>query len=47
MRIRRVPGITVRCNEMYAMVNGFSNVYSNVNQGYMAGQITAPMVVSR
>ena len=30
---------------MYAMVNTFENVYSNLNQFYMAGLMTAPMVV--
>lgn len=30
---------------MYAMVNTFANVYSNFNQFYMAGLMTAPMVV--
>ena len=30
---------------MYAMVNTFSNVYPNWNQFYMAGLMTAPMVV--
>jgi hypothetical protein len=30
---------------MYAMVNSFSNVYNNVNQFYMAGLMTAPMVL--
>src|SRR5260370_766346 len=30
---------------MYAMVNRFANVYSNLNQFYMAGLMTAPMVV--
>lgn len=30
---------------MYAMVNAFANVYSNVNQVYMAGLMTAPMIV--
>jgi len=30
---------------MYAMVNSFSNVYSNINQVYMAGLMTAPMVI--
>jgi uncharacterized protein (DUF305 family) len=30
---------------MYAMVDLFANVYSNVNQVYMAGLMTAPMVV--
>src|SRR5207247_5726594 len=30
---------------MYAMVNTFSNVYLNVNQFYMAGLMTAPMVI--
>ncbi len=30
---------------MYAMVNAFENVYVNVNQFYMAGLMTAPMVI--
>ena len=30
---------------MYAMVNAFANVYSNVNQFYMAGLMTAAMVI--
>src|SRR5687767_5183946 len=30
---------------MYAMVNAAGNVYSNVNQLYMAGLMTAPMVI--
>lgn len=30
---------------MYAMVDVFANVYSSVNQLYMAGLMTAPMVV--
>ena len=30
---------------MYAMVNAFANVYSNLNQFYMAGLMTAPMVL--
>jgi uncharacterized protein (DUF305 family) len=30
---------------MYAMVNSFANVYSNFNQLYMAGLMTASMVV--
>ena len=30
---------------MYAMVNTFANVYATVNQAYMAGLMTAPMVV--
>jgi uncharacterized protein (DUF305 family) len=30
---------------MYAMVDVFGNVYPNVNQVYMAGLMTAPMVV--
>jgi uncharacterized protein (DUF305 family) len=29
---------------MYAMVDRFGNVFSNVNQVYMAGLMTAPMV---
>jgi len=30
---------------MYAMVNTFSNVYPNLNQLYMAGLMTTPMVI--
>ncbi len=30
---------------MYAMVDRFENVFSNVNQAYMAGLMTAPMVI--
>ncbi len=30
---------------MYAMVNTFANVYGSFNQFYMAGLMTAPMVV--
>lgn len=30
---------------MYAMVNAFANVYMNINQAYMAGLMTAPMVL--
>ena len=30
---------------MYAMVNAFGNVYPNFNQLYMAGLMTAPMIV--
>lgn len=30
---------------MYAMVNSFDNVYTNFNQFYMAGLMTAPMVI--
>jgi uncharacterized protein (DUF305 family) len=30
---------------MYTMVDAFAHVYSNVNQFYMAGLMTAPMVV--
>lgn len=30
---------------MYAMVNSFSNVFPNLNQLYMAGLMTAPMIV--
>lgn len=30
---------------MYAMVNTFANVFSNFNQFYMAGLMTAPMVI--
>lgn len=30
---------------MYAMVNALENVYPNFNQTYMAGLMTAPMVI--
>ena len=30
---------------MYAMVNTFSNIFLNVNQFYMAGLMTAPMII--
>jgi uncharacterized protein (DUF305 family) len=30
---------------MYAMVDSFANVYSSFNQAYMAGLMTAPMVI--
>lgn len=30
---------------MYAMVNSFANVYPNLNQLYMAGIMTAPMII--
>jgi uncharacterized protein (DUF305 family) len=30
---------------MYAMVDRFDNVFPNVNQAYMAGLMTAPMVI--
>ena len=30
---------------MYMMVDSFANVYSNLNQFYMAGIMTAPMVI--
>lgn len=30
---------------MYSMVNSFANVYNNFNQFYMAGLMTAPMVL--
>lgn len=30
---------------MYSMVNGFSNVFPNHNQFYMAGLMTSPMVL--
>lgn len=30
---------------MYAMVDRFENVYGNLNQVYMAGLMTAPMVI--
>lgn len=29
---------------MYAMVDRFANVYTNLNQAYMAGLMTAPMI---
>src|SRR5438093_1335725 len=30
---------------MYLMVDSYSNVYSNLNQFYMAGIMTAPMII--
>ena len=33
------------CVLIYAMVNSFANVYSSLNQAYMAGLMAAPMVV--
>jgi hypothetical protein len=30
---------------MYAMVDRLANVYPNLNQAYMAGLMTAPMVI--
>lgn len=30
---------------MYAMVNTFNNIYPNLNQVYMAGIMTAPMLI--
>ena len=30
---------------MYAMVNAFDNVFSNFNQFYMTGLMTAPMII--
>jgi uncharacterized protein (DUF305 family) len=30
---------------MYAMVNAWGNVYNNVNQAYMAGLMTSPMLI--
>ena len=30
---------------MYAMVDSLANVYSNINQAYMAGLMAAPMVI--
>jgi len=30
---------------MYAMVDSFANVYPNLNQAYMAGLMTSPMVI--
>ncbi len=30
---------------MYAMVNSFTNVFNNINQFYMAGLMTTPMVI--
>ncbi len=30
---------------MYAMVDAFSNVFVNINQFYMAGLMTAPMII--
>ncbi len=31
---------------MYAMVNGFANVFNSINQFYMAGLMTAAMVIT-
>jgi uncharacterized protein (DUF305 family) len=31
---------------MYAMVDSFANVYVNLNQVYMAGLMTAPMIIT-
>ena len=31
---------------MYAMVDTFSNVFMNINQFYMAGLMTTPMIIS-
>lgn len=33
------------CVLMYAMVDRYANVFSNLNQVYMAGLMTAPMVI--
>ena len=33
------------CIFMYAMVNSFDNVLNSVNQVYMAGLMTAPMIL--
>lgn len=30
---------------MYSMVNTFGNIYNNLNQFYMAGLMTAPMII--
>ena len=30
---------------MYAMVDSFANVYASINQVYMAGLMTAPMII--
>jgi len=30
---------------MYSMADSFSNVYSNINQFYMAGLMTMPMII--
>jgi uncharacterized protein (DUF305 family) len=30
---------------MYMMVNSYANVYTNLNQFYMAGMMTAPMLI--
>ena len=30
---------------MYSMVNSFANVYPNINQFYMAGLMTMPMII--
>jgi hypothetical protein len=35
------------CVFMYAMVSTFANVFTSLNQVYMAGLMTAPMVAGK
>ncbi|MBY0544546.1 MAG: DUF305 domain-containing protein [Gammaproteobacteria bacterium] len=43
--IMTVLGFVAMYTLMYAMVNTFANVYASFNQFYMAGLMTAPMVL--
>ena len=46
-RLLLMAGLSFICMYvlMYAMVDSFTNVYANFNQFYMAGLMTAPMVL--
>jgi hypothetical protein len=43
--LRRRAEDTSEFHIMYAMVNAIGNVYNSVNQVYLAGLMTAPMIV--
>ena len=45
LALMAVLSFIAMCALMYAMVNALQNVYLNVNQFYMAGLMTAPMVL--
>lgn len=45
LAIMTVPSFIAMFILMYAMVDGFANVYPNVNQFYLAGLMAAPMTV--
>ena len=47
VRLLLMAGLSFICMFvlMYAMVDAFENVFTNVNQFYMAGLMTAPMVI--